>query len=497
MVNMMLPSFDTTKDLVELSSEWPKWKRAFEYFIETKRIVSAEQKCAFLLHSGGMGLQEIFANLPETKQETEGESEDDENEDQNEYEKAILKLDNYFCIKRNITVERYIFRNIRQLSDEAIEQYVIRLRRQLNRCDFGSLSDEQLRDQLIEGTNSDKLREKALLKNTITLAELLELGQTLEATKANLRNLKNGREATFESINYVAKNRYSSENGRNFQKKRRQDNDDTNQMRKKFNSDMQNSQSKRKCFRCGNEDHLSYDQNCPAKKKICDRCSRIGHYKKMCRTNLSKSTETGGGKTKSSTAVRNIEDETDRNFPNMNEESTNEYVFHIGSDQLNSTKYKCEIGGVPITLIIDSGSEVNVIDCGTWENLKRQRIVIISNRKGSEKKLRGYGSSKPLSIIGEFCAKIKSTAKEVDATFYVVKEPGAALLGRITSINLGILKIGDVNSVEEFTGKIKNVLVDIPIDSTVSPISQPYRRVPIPLEAKVNKKIGELLDQVS
>ena len=37
------------------------------------------------------------------------------------------------------------------------------------------------------------------------------------------------------------------------------------------------------------------------------------------------------------------------------------------------------------------------------------------------------------------------------------------------------------------------MLIHIPIDQSVRAISQPYRRVPIPLENKINKKLDELI----
>ncbi|CAH2101229.1 unnamed protein product [Euphydryas editha] len=38
------------------------------------------------------------------------------------------------------------------------------------------------------------------------------------------------------------------------------------------------------------------------------------------------------------------------------------------------------------------------------------------------------------------------------------------------------------------------VLVEIPVDETCKPVSQPYRRIPIPTEKKVKQKIQELLN---
>ncbi|CAH2109140.1 unnamed protein product [Euphydryas editha] len=42
--------------------------------------------------------------------------------------------------------------------------------------------------------------------------------------------------------------------------------------------------------------------------------------------------------------------------------------------------------------------------------------------------------------------------------------------------------------------KFRGVTVQIPIDQSVKPVVQPYRRIPIPLEEKVAKKLKELKD---
>lgn len=187
---------------------------------------------------------------------------------------------------------------------------------------------------------------------------------------------------------------------------------------------------KKKCFRCGSEHHLSFDQNCPARKRSCERCSRMGDYKKMCRTNLMKSNTTSTGKNSNPVSVQHIEDDgkDDDDAPETNSNcATNEYLFHIGSRNIDKIKYQCKLGGVPLELLIDSGSEVNVIDLKTWENLKKQNIVVTNSKKGSDKQLRGYGSEKPLSIVGEFCATIISSTKQTESKFFVVKEIGQAL----------------------------------------------------------------------
>lgn len=81
------------------------------------------------------------------------------------------------------------------------------------------------------------------------------------------------------------------------------------------------------------------------------------------------------------------------------------------------------------------------------------------------------------------------------AEFYVVKDYGRVLIGYETATSLNVLKIGEnVNRIEakEKAGKIKGVVVHIPINPGVKPVAQPYRRIPVPLENAVNDKIDEL-----
>ena len=58
------------------------------------------------------------------------------------------------------------------------------------------------------------------------------------------------------------------------------------------------------------------------------------------------------------------------------------------------------------------------------------------------------------------------------------------------------LQINAVNkpSLEKSFPKFKGVTIQIPIDQSGKPVVQPHRRVPIPLEEKVAKKIKEVKD---
>ncbi|PZC83729.1 hypothetical protein B5X24_HaOG207256 [Helicoverpa armigera] len=130
--------------------------------------------------------------------------------------------------------------------------------------------------------------------------------------------------------------------------------------------------------------------------------------------------------------------------------------------------------------------------------LKDNSVKISNKVHKSNKTLIAYGSKEPLDIIGSFEADISvGSHNSIKRTVYVIKNGTRDLLGKENAIQLGILKIGlQINAVsndvplEKAFPKFKGF--QIPIDQNVKPVIQPYRRVPIPLEEKVARKLKEL-----
>ncbi|XP_047028878.1 uncharacterized protein LOC124636780 [Helicoverpa zea] len=151
-------------------------------------------------------------------------------------------------------------------------------------------------------------------------------------------------------------------------------------------------------------------------------------------------------------------------------------------------------------MLIDSGSKCNVVTDKTWQFLKDNSVKISNQVRKPNKTLISYGSKEPLDIMGSFEADISvGSHNSIKCTVYVIRNGTRDLLGKETAIQLGILKIGlQINAVsndvplEKAFPKFKGVTVQIPIDQKVKPVIQPYRRVPIPLEEKVARKLKEL-----
>ncbi|XP_052218342.1 uncharacterized protein K02A2.6-like [Dreissena polymorpha] len=160
--------------------------------------------------------------------------------------------------------------------------------------------------------------------------------------------------------------------------------------------------------------------------------------------------------------------------------------------------------------MVDSGAWCNVIDRELWEDLKNQKLKCKSYL--TTKRVYAYGSATPLTVARGFLTQVSVGNKCVDTEFVVVEEHGQALLGRQTSIDLGMLVINNPSSVNSVNvsidkssiqtkfpkcfdglGKLKDYQLHIDIDKHIQPVVQGLRRVPYNLRQKLEKKIEELL----
>lgn len=457
---LTIEKFDCEGEPSSVGARWERWKRALLIYLEAAGIDKGEKKRATLLHFGGIELQEIFYNIPDANvQPTDGVD---------VFNVAISKLDAYFLPKQSKIYERHLFRLIKQEPNEKFEKFLVRLRQQADKCQFKD-KDEQIIDQITEKCSCNELRKKILQTgDSLTLTNIIFEANTLEAVSRQIEEF--GETSTSrENVNKITK--VSKETERTYLKK---------------------GADKSGCGRCGNPKHGSQDRKCPARERECHKCGLKGHYRQFCRSKIKVTTkrkyQESDGKNTNNKRFR-------KNNANQIDESQAEdiqYVFKIDEDSL----LQCQIGGVNITMLVDSGCKCNLITAKTWQIMKQSNVQVHNQTNKCNKFFYGYGSKKPLELLGSFDSSIKIADKIQNATFYVIADGTRDLLGKDTAISMGVLKIGlEINQMDTIFPKFKDVLVEIPIDDTVQPVSQPLRRIPIPLEEKVNNKIKELIDR--
>lgn len=474
-----LPQFRCVEiEKQKLFKEWKSWKGALECYFDAYGIYDQKQRRAKLLHLGGPQLQHVFQNLPDRENFPLVSLE------KQWYDVAINALDAFFQPYRQDCLERYKLRQIKQKEGERFADFILRLRQQVSDCGFDKypgdvkdvLTEIFLIDTVIEGCQSQELRRR-ILQQDRSLAEIESLGITLEGIDHQVKGF-GGRHKSVEPEQQafrVGREQVS------FPKKSYQPS--TGAKRKFVARDGV------KCYNCARRDHISTSETCPARGKVCHSCKNVGHFESCCRSRKFNKQPVTTKK------VRTVE-ETVRVPEDVPADSSAKsyYTFHAGN---NCNVIPCEVGGVRLDLLVDSGSDVNLIPDSTWEYLKQEKIVVQQCVKGSDRILKGYANDKPLTILGSFTAYVKVGQKIVQAKFYVVAGGQRSILGDETSKELGILRVGldisHISSPTEPFPKIKDVQVQIHTDPDIKPVFQPVRRVPIPLEAAVDKKLERLL----
>lgn len=406
------------------------------------------------------------------------------------YDAAIAKLDAHFEPFRRRTYERHQFRQISQKPSERFADFVLRLRAQVKRCEYEK-SDEMILDQIVEKCASNKLRQK-MLKRDMSLEEVEALGTSLEESEKQLKDF--GGTVTGERINRVWKQPVNPRAGWNRVTQR---GSRTSSSRGRSNPVTTfrpaTVRSEPVCFACGRRGHVIGEEFCPAKEAICLQCRSVGHFARQCRKRPNQQSQSNVA----SKRIRAVQHDESAQKDSVQEEKKGEgYIFYA----MGNNTFQFTVGGVKIPMVIDSGAAANIISQPVWEEMKETGVVVHNMTSIVDKTLTCYGSDSPMEIAGSFTATVEGGGRQTKARFYVAKSGQQCLLGDETAKALHVLKVGfDVGRIEgelsaEFP-KIKGVVVDIPVDPTVPPVRQAYRRVPYALEDKVEEKLNMLQTQ--
>ena len=470
-------------------ASWTKWVRSFELFAEGRGVTEAKQRKALMLHCAGTAVQDIFYTL-ELVQGTSGDS---------EYDITKKTLNRHFESKINVPYERYCFRQLSQELNESMEEFVVRLRQQAAVCEFINV-DEQIRDQIIEKCHSNRLRTKLLERGqALTLSELRSTAATFEMTERQSKHMaQDGVAGGRSSVNAIDSRNLKGRRPQSYQGQRAARAADQGQRAARAAQ----AESNRKCFRCNRVGHFAKDQQCPARGKTCNNCGKTGHFSTCCRSkNAGKEkTENWKFQKKGQTHVRSVEEE----LHGTDSEDMHAFYVDLNVDACHIDdvdRVKVNVGGVDITMVVDSGTRVNVIDTKLWETLKKNKVKCKSEL--TDRKLYAYGSSEPLKLKGMFNARISMGSHSLSADFYVLDGEGPALLGKVTAKELGVLKIevphdDGVNEINdrsqcfEGIGKLKGYKLHLHVDKSVKPVVQSMYRIPYSLRDKVDAKLDEL-----
>ncbi|KAM7307487.1 uncharacterized protein ISCGN_011123 [Ixodes scapularis] len=172
-----------------------QWKLAFLNYLEAVGgdDFAPKRRKAILLNALGLEGQRIYNSVaPATPasviKEKGKEGVTEGHDEKNVFDEALAVLDNHFSTATNELMERHRFRQRRQMPGEAFEAYAAALRELSSDCNFGEAADKTIRDQLLEGTASQQIRERLLFEGTsLTLNRAIDPGRHIEQTQRELK----------------------------------------------------------------------------------------------------------------------------------------------------------------------------------------------------------------------------------------------------------------------------------------------------------------------
>ena len=179
---------------------------------------------------------------------------------------------------KNIIIDRHRFNTTNQKATEPISSYVASLRILANKCEFGTLTEELIRDRnrrIVCGIHSDRVRKHLLYGSTITLESAVTICKSNEQSEQNQKLLNKESDVHALHKTYKPAHKYGKH-----QNKQASQSEVAYQIKTQYKSN--NNDSRNSCYNCGTI-HAHYNRACPAYGKACTKCNRCNYYSKMCR----------------------------------------------------------------------------------------------------------------------------------------------------------------------------------------------------------------------
>ena len=392
-----------------ITMPWKTWVAQFENYLVASggTNYAVALKKALLLHCLGKEGQRVFQNLPDHDNPPAGAS---------EYDKALLVLEKHFGPKINVVAERYKFRQRAQRPGETAQDYVAALRELAVTCNFGAMRDEMIRDQLVEKTTSDKIRENLFMEENLTLARAIQVATRIEEAMKGAKAVTASASPTPTSddnnVSAVQKNKYKKYKPAN-----------TSSMKGATDS----TKPKRYCYRCGSSAHKANYENCPALGKTCNACNRDNHFAKVC--------------------TQRLINEVCNSDSCCNSDSKSEVqILATESSVKERKRVECnvQVNKVNLSMYVDSLADRSILDLVTFQQYFVDEAI---ETPGPEDVLSSYTKDR-LPVVGTYNAEVRFKSRTAVVKFVIVKR-GRCLLGLDAIKDLDLCIAGRTLTVSE------------------------------------------------
>ncbi|XP_077972709.1 uncharacterized protein LOC144427401 [Styela clava] len=413
--------------------------------------------------------------------------------------RVLEKLEAYTKPQSNQILVRFQLRSLKQ-GDTSLEEFVTKARSLIDESGYAATAvDETLRDTLVFGLKSDKVRKDAIaLGNMLTFKQIYDLAKTEESTKAQMEII---------TTNNTTNDLHAMKRQPAY---RKSNNKSVFQRHSKPGMKDENKSIADRCQKCGGR-HYRYD-DCPAAGVRCNHCGRIGHFKRVCRIMQRERHK-----------LHEVVDKFDSYYIDDGGSSEDE-TGNIGCISSNKLHRQHSIvngmisqsGSVPVKekifvrvklndkfnvkLKIDTGADICTI---TRDDLRRLDIKL--HVKDNSCILHKYGGGR-IKTFGQAKIKITFNGKSMWINFIIVEGNGSpSVLGCKQSQELGVITVNihDIESGKRKKGirVIQKILVkkllrkefSRKLKDNAQPVVHPPRTVPVHILPLYKKELENMI----
>lgn len=458
-----------------ISENYKRWSQHMRLILSGPLADKSElQQCSYFLLYIGQAGRDIFNtwSLPD--------------EEENKIEVLFTKFGQYCQPKKNVTMARFKFNSRSQHADESVDQFTTELRLIANDCEFEELKDSLIRDRIICGTRDEKVRERLLQEEDISLSKAIDLARSMEVSRQQMTSITNAVDMKAVHIRH-----------------------------KKQSSNR--SAEQEQCPNCGQAPHPF--ARCPAKNKTCNYCKKPNHFSKMCRK-LAYNKQNG-----QRNHQQHRERQRGRAMHELKADDTDDEEFTFQALTINSLDTQDEIytkikvilpdfkNSTLLKVKVDTGAQGNALPLRIYKKMYPSDIGKegqLLNLQPSSKILKAYGGHR-IKQYGTCIVKCEHEGVQYDTKFYITEDDGSAILGLPSAQAMQLITVNCEIKTDEQTGHISNKTeliqqypnvfdgigkmqgqYHININPNVPPTVHAPRKVPIALRDRIKSELDEM-----
>lgn len=276
--------FGSISPFVEGKAEsWDEYcERLEQFFIANEVSDAAKQRAIFLSVVGGETYGKLRSLVAPSKPKDVP------------LKDLLSQLQRHFEPRPSETVARFRFFTCCRMEGQSVQDYIAKLRKLSEHCNFHSFLSSMIQDRLICGVNADAIQTRLLSEASLTLERATEIAVALEAAGHDVQELKGGFRdpegsscASAPAVHQVAGDQpgppesdcFRIARGRGSGARQRQVTSFSTpaiaRKPSKSHLDSMSRSDKYRCWRCLSG--LHHERHYPFKTKRCYECSALGH----------------------------------------------------------------------------------------------------------------------------------------------------------------------------------------------------------------------------